>query len=184
MVYQSVKNTWFSNTNIYSTSMFPYDFPQPIFQQEGLCPPRPPLKIAYGSLHSYEPTIALHTVPPPMVIISPSGSIQGAMVGSHQVINCTVSTVSGVESSSVMVSWLMTGEGSGGGGVDIIMSNDRVTISSVNSNGGSNYTSSLEFIYLMEGDEGTYTCDVMILETSETNSVVIGNISSECIVYY
>ena len=152
-------------------------------------PSRPPLKIAYGSLHSYEPMIVSHIVPPPMVIISPSGPIQGAMVGSPQVINCTVSTVSGVESSSVMISWMMTGEGSGGegsgggGGVDIVMSNDRVIISSVNSNGGSNYTSSLEFIYLMEGDEGIYICDVMILETSETNMVVIENISSEHIVY-
>ena len=132
----------------------------------------------------YESITFLHTVPTPTVTISPSGPIQGAMVGNPQIINCTVSTVSGVESSSVMISWMMTGEGSGGGGgVDIIMSNDRVIISSVNSNGGSNYTSSLEFIYLMEGDEGTYICDVMILETSETNSVDIENISSERIVY-
>ena len=119
-----------------------------------------------------------------MVTISPSGLIQGAMVGSPQVINCTVSTVSGVESSSVMISWMMTREGSGVGGVDIIMSNDRVTISPVNSDGCNNYTNTLEFTYLMEGDEGTYICDVMILETNETNSVVIENSLSEHIVYY
>ena len=126
-----------------------------------------------------------------MVTISPSGPIQGAMVGSPQVINCSVGTVSGVESSSVMISWMMTGEGSGGGvvgsggsGVDTIMSNDRVTISPVNSDGGNNYTNTLEFTYLMEGDEGTYICGVMILETNETNSVVIENSLSEYIVYY
>ena len=39
---------------------------------------------------------------PISVAISPSGPIQGAMVGSPQVINCTVSTVSGVESNSVI----------------------------------------------------------------------------------
>ena len=37
------------------------------------------------------------TVPTPTVSITPSGPIQGAMVGSPQDIQCTVSTVSGVE---------------------------------------------------------------------------------------
>ena len=114
------------------------------------------------------------------------------MVGSPQVINCTVSTVSGVEFNSVVITWMITregsgggsGVGSGGGGVDTIMNSDRVTISSVDSNGGNNYTSSVEFTYLMEGDEGTYICDVIILETSETNFVDIENISSEHVVYY
>ena len=39
------------------------------------------------------------TVPTPTVSITPSGPIQGAMVGSPQDIQCTVSTVSGVELS-------------------------------------------------------------------------------------
>ena len=51
---------------------------------------------------------ALHTVPTPTIIISPSGTIQGAIVGSPQVITCRVTTVSGVESSSVMISWMGT----------------------------------------------------------------------------
>ena len=41
----------------------------------------------------------------------------------------------------------------------------RVTISPTTSS-GNNYTSSLQFTYLMEGDEGMYTCNVMILETN------------------
>ena len=132
---------------------------------------------------------SLHTVPTPTVTISPSGPIQGAMVGSPQVINCTVSTVSGVERNSVIITWMIAGGGSGGGSggslgvVDIIMSNDRVTITPVASSDGYNYTSSLQFTYLMEGDEGTYICDVMILETSETISIDVENITSECIVY-
>ena len=104
----------------------------------------------------------LHTVPTPTVTISPSGPIQGAMVGSHLVINCIVSTVSGVESSSVMISWI------GPGGV--ITNDSRVTISPTTSSGNT-YTSSLQFTYLMEGDEGMYTCNVMILETSGSQSV-------------
>ena len=84
-------------------------------------------------------------------------------MGSPQVINCTVSTVNGVESSSVMISWMGPGGGS-------ITTNSRVTISPTTSSGNT-YTSSLQFTYLMEGDEGTYTCNVMILETSESQSV-------------
>ena len=111
----------------------------------------------------------LSVVPTPTVTISPSGPIQGAMVGSPQVINCTVSTVSGVESSSVMISWM----GPGGG---TIISDSRVTISPTTSSGNT-YTSSLQFTYLMEGDEGTYTCNVMILETTESQSVELQSLT-------
>ena len=107
--------------------------------------------------------IDLHTVPTPTVTISPPGPIQGAMVGSPLVINCTVSTVSGVESSLVMIIWMGPGGGS-------IMGNSRMTISPTTSS-GNDYTSSLQFNYLMEGDEGTYTCNVTILETTVSQSV-------------
>ena len=113
----------------------------------------------------------LHTVPTPNVTISPSGPIQGAMVGSPQVINCTVSTVSGVESSSVMISWM------GPGGVSI-MNDSRVTISPTTSSGNT-YTSNLQFTYLMEGDNGTYTCNVMILDTTESQSVELQPLASK-----
>ena len=83
-------------------------------------------------------------------------------MGSPQVINCTVSTVSGVESSLVIISWM------GPGGT--ITSDSRVTISPTTSSGNT-YTSSLQFTYLMEGDEGTYTCNVMILETNGNSSI-------------
>ena len=113
---------------------------------------------------------ALHTVPTPTVTISPPGPIQGAMVGSRQVINCTMSTVSGVESSSVMISWM------GPGGV--ITNDSGVTISSTTSS-GNNYTSSLQFTYLMEGDEGTYTCNAMIMDTSGSQSVELQSLTSK-----
>ena len=91
-------------------------------------------------------------------------------MGSPQVINCTVSTVSGVESSSVMISWM------GPGGV--ITTDSRVTIS-LTTTSGNTYTSSLQFTYLMEGDEGTYTCNVMILETSGSQSVELQSLISK-----
>ena len=107
------------------------------------------------------------TVPVPPLAISPSGPIQGAMVGSPQMIQCTVSTVSGVESSSVMISWM----GPGGHTITI---DSRVTIS-----GTTGLMSTLNFMYLMEGDEGTYTCNVMILGTNESASVELETLTSE-----
>ena len=91
-------------------------------------------------------------------------------MGSPQVINCTLSTVSGVESSSVMISWM--------GPRGNITSGSRVTISSTTSN-GIIYTNSLQFSYLMEGDKGAYTCNVMILETSESQSVELQSLTSK-----
>ena len=91
-------------------------------------------------------------------------------MGTSQVINCTVNTVSGVESSSVMISWL------GPGGT--ITSDSRVIISITFSSNGI-YTGSLQFTYLMEGDEGIYTCNVMILETSESQSVELKSLTSK-----
>ena len=91
-------------------------------------------------------------------------------MGNPEVVNCTVSTVSGVESSSVMISWM----GLGG----VILNDSRVTISPTTSSGNT-YTSSLQFTYLMEGDEGTYTCNVMILETSGSQSVELQSLISK-----
>jgi len=116
-------------------------------------------------------TVIIHTVPDPTVTISPPGPIQGAMVGSRQVINCTVSTVSGVESSLVMISWIGPGRGS-------ITTNSRVTISPTTSSSNT-YTSSLQFTYLVEGEEGTYTCNVIILETTGSQSVVLQSLTGK-----
>ena len=85
-------------------------------------------------------------------------------MGSPQVINCTVSTVSGVESSSVMISWMKSRR-------NINSTNGRVSIGSITSTGNNNYTSSLQFDYLMKADKGIYTCNVMILKSSGSQSV-------------
>ena len=89
------------------------------------------------------------------------------MVGSPQDIQCIVSTVSGVELSSVMISWM-------GPGGEFITNDSRVTISPTTSS-GNNYTSSLQFTYLMEGDDGMYTCNVMILEANASHMVNLLN---------
>ena len=112
--------------------------------------------------------INIFTVPILTVSISPSGPIQNAAIGSRLVINCTVSTVSGVEPSSVMINWMGPGGGS-------IINDSRVTISPTTSS-GNNYTSSLQFAYLLQEDRGNYTCNVLILELSGSHSVELQSI--------
>ena len=113
----------------------------------------------------------MYVVPYVSIATLPSDPIQGAMVGSPQDIQCIVSTVSGVELSSVMISWI-------GPGGKSITNDSRVTISPTTSS-GNNYTSSLQFTYLMEGDEGMYACIVMILETSASSLISINNLFSK-----
>ena len=115
--------------------------------------------------------IYFHVVPYISVTTLPSDPIQGAMVGSPQDIQCIVSTVSGVELSSVMISWI-------GPGGESITNDSRVTISPTTYS-GSSYTSSLQFTYLMEGDEGIYTCNVMILEASNSDHINMQHLTSK-----
>ena len=119
---------------------------------------------------AYNNVLIYIAVPVPTLTILPSTDIQGAVVGSPQDIQCIVSTVSGVELSSVMISWM-------GPGGESITNDSRVTISPTISS-GNNYTSSLQFTYLMEGDEGMYTCNVMILDTSASELFSLSNLIS------
>ena len=92
-------------------------------------------------------------------------------MGSRQVINCTVSTIGQMESSSVMFSWRRPGGGS-------VTSDSRVTISPTTSSDNISHTSSLQFTYLMEGDRGNYTCNVTLLLATGSQSVVIESLTS------
>ena len=114
-------------------------------------------------------------VPTPTVILSPSGPIQNATIGSNLVINCMVSTVSGVESSSVMISWMGPGGGS-------FINDSRVTISPTTFS-GNNYTSILLITYLLEENVDSYTCNVMILETVGSQSVELGPLTRKLEIY-
>ena len=107
-------------------------------------------------------------VPTPSITILPSDQIFGAVVGSPQDIQCIVSTVSGVELSSVMISWM-------GPAAESITNGSRVTISQTTSS-GNNYTSILQFSYITREDEGLYVCKVAILETNKSVTVEISNV--------
>ena len=105
----------------------------------------------------------IHTVPPPNVTILPSGPIQGAMVGSPEVINCTITEVSGVAPDSGIIIWIgPNGE---------VINNSRTMIMEAYNSDDNTYTSSLQFTYLMEGDNDTYTCNFMAGEIIVSQSV-------------
>ena len=125
--------------------------------------------VCYCFLLLIKGSLLLFLVPTPDVSIVPYRSIDGALVGSPQEIHCTVSTVSGVEPHLVLISWI-------GPGGDTITNDTRVTISPTVANDNA-YISTLEFTHLMEGDEGIYTCDVMILETEESDYVEMQNLT-------
>ena len=65
-----------------------------------------------------------------------------------------------------------------GSGGNIDATNGRVSIGSFTDNGNNVYIRSLQFTYLMEGDKGTYTCNVMILGTSVSQAVEIQTLTS------
>ena len=108
-------------------------------------------------------------VPAPIVSISPSNTIQGLVINTPQDILCMMSTVDGVNSSSVVITWM-------GPGGTTVTSSSRVIVNSANSTGGNNYTSSLQFVYLAESDAGTYSCNVTILSTTASASVSISSL--------
>ena len=105
--------------------------------------------------------VLIHVAPTPVVSFDPSSPIQ-RIVGSPLTIECRVdTTVTGV--STVSISWT--------GPRGPIMNNTRMTISPTTST-GTVFTSDLSFTYLMEGvDDGSYTCEWMILTNSESQSV-------------
>ena len=112
----------------------------------------------------------LCAVPEFSVSTSPTEFVEGAMVGNDQTIQCTISTVSGVTLNSVIVNWIRPS------GVSITNSS-RIMISLLSGNNSTNiFSSSLKFIYLMEGDNGTYMCNVSILQTNASTAVEVGTL--------
>ena len=106
------------------------------------------------------------------VTVTSTDSLQGAMVGHTLDIQCTAEVAfNGVESSSVVFVWL------GPEGIPI-RNDSRVTISLTNSFPNT-FNSTLHFSYLMEGDDGRYTCNVMILRANQSDSIELGRLNSK-----
>ncbi|XP_065910885.1 adhesion G protein-coupled receptor L3-like isoform X2 [Dysidea avara] len=102
-------------------------------------------------------------VPSPMVIIPPSR--RDYLINASQSIECVVYTVSGVDPSSVIFSWMRQDR-------VMIVNNSRVTIDQTDSSGNT-HTSILRFAQIKEMDNGVYNCNVAILESNASNSTEI-----------
>ena len=127
----------------------------------------------YLSCINHNHPCVFSAVPNFNIYILPIGSLQGAMVGDKQTIHCIINTVSGITLNKVIVKWIDPSGTS-------LTNSSRITISkltgSSHNKSMSNFTSSLEFMYLMEGDEGTYKCDVVILQTNASIEFEIGTL--------
>ena len=93
------------------------------------------------------------------------------MVGDNQIIHCTISTVNGVRLNAIRVNW------TGPGGTSI-NNNSRTIISlpifNSSSDSTNNFSSFLEFKYLMQRDEGRYMCNVSILQANASITIEVG----------
>ena len=94
-------------------------------------------------------------------------------MGSPQVISCVVTGVSGVEPDSGMIIWM------GPNGADIMNNSRTIFLDPTISDDETTYTSILQFTYLMEGDNGTYTCNFRVGEISVSQSVELQSLTSK-----
>ena len=114
----------------------------------------------------------MHTVPVPKLRTQPSGFFSGR-IGEMQDIICSVTITSTVDSSTVELTWTNASS--------IITSDNRVTITSTNITANLHsftYTTTIQFAYLMEGDEGSYTCNVVVDDMMESSTTVLQNFRS------
>ena len=113
----------------------------------------------------------LFIVPVPRISLQPSGHLQG-VVGEMQDITCSVTITSEIDPDSVDLTWKLDD--------NIITTDNRVTIiTNITENPFSfTYTTIIQFTYLMEGDEGNYTCNVEVDDMMESRSIVLENLRS------
>ena len=110
-------------------------------------------------------------VPAPRISLEPSGYLQG-VVGEMQDIICSVTIASTIDPDIVELTWTNADS--------IITTDNRVTIkTNVTENPSSfTYTTIIQFAYLMEGDEGNYTCSVEVDDIMESHSIILENLRS------
>ena len=108
----------------------------------------------------------------PRISFQPSGFLQG-VVGEMQDITCSVTITSAIDPDSVELTWTDADS--------IITADDRITIISTNITENPfsfTYTTTIQFAYLMEGDERNYTCNVEVDDITESRSTILQNLRS------
>ena len=86
-------------------------------------------------------------------------------MGSPQAIQCIANTSTGLNYNLVMFTWI-------GPGGNTISSGDRLTVNPTTFS-GKNFSSSIQLSYLIEGDEGEYTCNVTTFGMTGSATVVL-----------
>ena len=98
------------------------------------------------------------------------------MLASPQVVNCIVTGISGVTADSGIIIWM--------GPNGDIMNSSRTRIMRGYDSDDKTYSSSLRFTYLIEGDNGTYTCNFMAGEISVSQSAELPVTSKFLFIHY
>jgi len=123
----------------------------------------------------YSINVMFFVVPSPGISLQPSGYFSST-IGQMQDLVCSVTITSAIDPDSVQLTWLNSDS--------IVTTDNRVTVipTTVTSNTFSfTYTTVLQFSYLIEGDEGNYTCDLVTDDMYETESVLLQNLRSMCV---
>ena len=89
-----------------------------------------------------------------------------------QDIICSVTITSTIDPDSVELTWTNADSS--------ITTDNRITIiTNITENPFSfTYTTIIQFAYLMEGDEGNYTCSVEVDDMMESRSIILENLRS------
>ena len=109
-------------------------------------------------------------VPVPRISFQPSGFLLGVIEEMQDII-CSVTITSTIDPNSVELTWT-NNDG-------IITTDNRVTITPINitENPSSfTYSTTIRFAYLMEGDEGNYTCNVAVDDMMESHLINLQNL--------
>ena len=112
----------------------------------------------------------LFIVPVPRVSFKPREGVVGRM----QDITCLITISSAIDPELVELMW--THDNSS------ITTDSRVTITPTNvtrNPSSFTYTTTIHFTYLMEGDEGNYTCNVAFEDMTKSQSIILQNLTSK-----
>ena len=90
-------------------------------------------------------------------------------MGSPQTIQCIPITSSGLIDDLVMFTWI-------GPGGNTLPGGDRLTINPPTPS-GNNFSSSIRLSYLIEGDEGDYTCNVTTFGMTGSATVMLESLN-------
>ena len=111
-------------------------------------------------------------MPIPKISVQPSG-FQRRVIGESQNIICSITMTSAIDPDLVELTWTRDDSN--------ITTDNRVIIipTNVTENPSSfTYTTTIQFAYLMEGDEGNYTCNVEVDDLMESQSIRLQSLIS------